>query len=255
MSFTTLNKYIPENVFKNNQDSRKHSQNYREKPSFWKILILLSTVINYFITSFSYVFMQNPISGKVWFVIMALDVVYILNYIATLTNFFLRSPTIETHLQLSKSKFVLITDFFLAFPYSYFYETVSYKFYKNTIFLILRTNVLLRLFYLVSFFKKQWNTAGMNQLKCFAVQYTTYFLILVHTLACFWYVEAFTEDGSSKWSAKDFRKKYQQTFEKYVVCFYYAATSVTNRHFGDIFPRYTTQKIISGTFTLIARNF
>ncbi|XP_015840575.2 uncharacterized protein LOC100141648 [Tribolium castaneum] len=220
------------------QTPKSRFKNYPQEKNLpsniWTCLFLISLTTNYFITTFAYVVLKDPIDGKIFWLIVLLDAVFALDFFLNVLNFIWtkhKSP----HKQPLRSEMILTIDLVLAFPYSYIYENFAHN-YNKTVFLYLRLVSVFRLFHLVLFFKEKWNTAGINHLKCFTFQFLIYFTMRMHAATCLLHYSTLGTDLAGK---------YNTASEQYVICFYFALMDITNRNFGDLTPWGVTEKILS----------
>jgi hypothetical protein len=212
-------------------------------PDIWKIFILVTIFVSFFLVSFSYVFLKK-VDKKIFYLILTLDMIYILDYVVGLLNFFWRKVRIRLNKQPIRTKSVLITDFFVSFPYSYTYKLFCHT-YNHITFLCIRSILLLHLSHFVLFFKEKWKTAGNNHIKYFTIQYIICFLVFTQCFACLWYLLAFPDDPSYGWSkVNDLRDKYKHASEQYIICIYFALINITNRNYGDLVPLGIGEKIL-----------
>lgn len=219
------------------QDRKENanSRHFQEKPNLWKCFIILSIVINYFLASLFYIFPDFS-SDEIFFTVLILDVLYIVNYAAGVVNVFWTKSKLFFNFQSTQNHLVLIIDFFLAFPFSYIYKIFSGNSCNYNTFLYLRLVAFLRLFHLILFFK-QLTLAGINRIRYFTVQFLMSLILILHSMTCIFCFVNFTKSAES-------------VSEKYFNSLYSSISTITNRHFGDLIPKTPTQKLLSSKFKM-----
>lgn len=218
--------------------------------TYWKLFVLILIIINFFQVSYAYIFLRDAANMTAYYSIFICDLVYGFDFGLSVVVYFCK----DLQLQLvnpPRSKFILICDGLLVFPYSFIYELI----YRNTntmLYISLRAVSFLRLYHLVCFFQEKSKSAGICHWKYFIAEYFSYFFLLQHSIACIWYLLACPLGCSTPggWSsALQNLNRYPTTqFEWYIICMYFALTNITTVGFGDVTATNSIERIVAGKY-------
>lgn len=220
----------------------------------WKMFILTTLFVEYFIDTYLYTFCKAHEREK-WLIgiIICMNFVFIIDVIIIIGLKLSRNWRKSLNL-VEPDSFRVILDVILAIPYAFLYlvsrETASFDFVA-----IAPIVAAMRVYRILEYFYNRSSQAGSNQWTTFLFQYLVLFLLSVHTWTCVWYIFSYRNFDIHKihlsWSSAAIYLPTENTFDWYFVCSYWSVMFLTTNALGDLYPVTTIERITAITATLV----